>query len=132
MRLLPLGYFLATASVAAALFAHSHAHAVGTRTFDLDTLEEFSGGDLKGVSVSSDGVVRAGWTLGNVALPDATAVFCALAMDDDSVLVGTSPGGKVIRVSGDQAKLYSETGELAVTALAHGPQGVVYAAAMPG
>ncbi len=121
------------ASVATfALLPSSPAHAVGTRTFDLDTIDEFSGGDLKGVSVSSDGVVRAGWTLGNVALPDATAVFCALAMDDDSVLVGTSPGGKVLRVSGDQAKLYAETGELAVTALAQGPKGIVYAAAMPG
>lgn len=120
------------AATATAAFFHSHAHAVGTRTFDLDTLEEFSGGDLKGVSVSSDGIVRAGWTLGSVALPEATAVFCSLSMDDDSVLIGTSPGGKVLRVAGDQAKVYAETGELAVTALAQGPKGIVYAAAMPG
>ena len=116
----------------AALFAPTRAGAVGTRTFDLDTLEKLSGGDLTGVSISSDGIVRAGWTLGNVALGDATAAFASLAMDDDSVLVGTSPGGKVYRVAGDQATVFAETKELAVTSLARGAGGAIYAATIPG
>src|SRR5690242_3603970 len=91
------------------------AHAVGTRTFDLDTLEKLSGGDLKGVAVSSDGLVRAGLTLGNSPLPDATAVFSALTLGDGTVLVGTSPGGKVLKVAGDQVTTFAETGALAVT-----------------
>ena len=105
--------------------------AVGTRTFELDTLEKLSGGDLKGVAVGSDGAVRAGWTLGNVALPDASACFSALPLADGSVLVGTSPSGKVLRVAGDQATLYADTKALAVTSMVQSAAGVVYAATIP-
>ena len=107
------------------------ARAVGTRTFDLDTLDEFSGGDLKGVAVSSDGGVRAGWTLGTAPLTDATASFSVLALSDGSALVGTSPGGKVFKVVGDRATLFADTKELAVTSMLEGANGVVYAATMP-
>jgi len=109
----------------------SPAGAVGTRVFELDTLEKLSGGDLKGVAVSSDGHVRPGFTLGNVPLPDATAVYAALPMPDGSVLIGTSWNGKVIRVSGDQASVYAETKETAVTSLALGANGTVYAGTIP-
>jgi hypothetical protein len=108
------------------------ARAVGTRTFELDTLEKLSGGDLKGVSVESDGVVRAGWTLGNVALPagTGTTATCALALADGSVLVGTGPsaGGKIVRIANDQASTFADTGENAVNALAVDRRGVIYAA----
>ncbi|MEO6418150.1 MAG: hypothetical protein ABIP39_01995 [Polyangiaceae bacterium] len=107
------------------------ASAVGTRTFDLDTLDEFSGGDLKGVAVSSDGAVRAGWTTGTVALTDATASFSAIALADGSSLVGTSPGGKVFKIAGDRATLFADTGSLAVTSMVEGANGVVYAATIP-
>ena len=113
------------------LFAARDARAVGTRTFDLDTLEEFSGGDLHGVAVSSDGAVRTGWTLGDVPLVDATASFSALAMSDGSVLVGTSPEGKVFKIVGDKATVFAETHALAVTSMVEGAGGVVFAATMP-
>jgi hypothetical protein len=103
------------------------AGAVGTRTFELDTLDGLSGGDLKGVAVSSDGIVRAGWNLGGVPLEDASATWSALALSDGSTLVGTSPEGKVYRVAGDDASLYSDTGTLAVTSLAEGNAGAVFA-----
>ncbi|MEI7893528.1 MAG: hypothetical protein WCI05_10565 [Myxococcales bacterium] len=106
------------------------AAAVGTRTFTLDTLERLSGGELKGVSVGADGVVRAGWTLGNVPLPDASAVFSALALADGSVLVGTSPNGKVFKVAGDVASVFSETKEIAVTSLVVDAKGNVFAATL--
>lgn len=115
----------------ACVLASGHARAVGTRTFELDTLDELSGGDLKGVAVGSDGVVRAGWTLGSVSLPDATACFSALPLADGSVLVGTSPSGKVLKVAGDQASLFADTKELAVTSMVQSAQGVVYAATIP-
>ncbi|MEO8874056.1 MAG: hypothetical protein ABI461_00595, partial [Polyangiaceae bacterium] len=107
------------------------AGAVGTRIFDLDTLEEFSGGDLHGVAVSSDGAVRTGWTLGDVPLTDASASFSALALADGSVLVGTSPNGKVFRIVGDKADLFADTHALAVTSMVEGAGGVIYAATMP-
>jgi outer membrane protein assembly factor BamB len=108
------------------------AQAVGTRTFELDSLEKLSGGELQGVSVGSDGVVRAGWTLSNLAFPpDAgTTVTCALAMPDGAVLLGTGPasGGKVVRVANDRATVIADTKESAVSALAVDRAGVVYAA----
>ena len=107
------------------------AAAVGTRVFDLDTLEKLSGGDLKGVAVSSDGRVRAGLSLGSTPLPDATAVYTALTLADGSVLVGTSFNGKVLRVAGGQATVWAETHETAVTSLVLGANGVVYAATIP-
>jgi hypothetical protein len=119
----------------AALFgavAAPDARAVGTRTFELDSLEQLSGGDLAGVSVGSDGVVRAGWTLGNVPLPDdaGTTTTCAVALADGSVLVGTGPaaGGKVVRVANDHAAVFADTKENAVSALAIDKKGTAYAA----
>jgi hypothetical protein len=107
------------------------ARAVGTRTFELDSLDKLSGGDLKGVTVGSDGVVRAGWTLGDVPLPEGsgTTATCAVELADGSVLVGTGPaaGGKVVRIAGDQTTVWADTTENAVNALAVDKAGVVYA-----
>src|SRR5690606_7831162 len=107
---LRIGLVLGAAAVPA-LVAHD-AGAVGTRTFVLDSLEKMSGGDLQGVSVSSDGTVRAGFTLGNAPIPDATTVFSALALSDGSTLIGTSPNGKVYRSTGDSVTLFADTGAL--------------------
>jgi hypothetical protein len=115
----------------ASIATTSDADAVGTRTFVLDTLEKMSGGDLKGVAVSSDGAVRAGFTLGNAPIPDATASFSATTLADGSILVGTSPNGKVYKVAGDAVSLFAETNALAVTSIVQTKNGTIYAATMP-
>src|SRR5580658_5583713 len=108
------------------------ASAVGTRVFELDSLEKLSGGELQGVSVGSDGVVRAGWTLSNLALPpDAgNTVACSIALPDGSVVIGTGPasGGKVVRVANDRATVLADTKESAVSALAVDGAGAIFAA----
>ncbi len=128
--------FLPAAVVAASLAFPASARAVGTRTFELDSLDKLSGGDVKGVSVGSDGVVRAGWTLGNLPLPgDAgTTVACAVALADGTVLIGTGPasGGKVVRVAGDQATVLADTRETAVNAIAVDRAGTIFAATTSG
>jgi hypothetical protein len=112
--------------------ASREAQAVGTRTFELRSLEELSGGDLAGVSVGSDGVVRAGWTLGTISLPDGagTTATCTAVLADGSVLVGTGPadGGKVVRIANERATVYADVKESAVSALAVDKKGVAYAA----
>ena len=123
-------HLLASTLVPALAFSSTLALAVGTRTFELDSLEKLSGGDLKGVAVGSDGVVRAGLTLGDVSLPDATASWAAIQLPDQSVLIGTT-GGKIFRVAGGIATVYAETSAQAVTALAIGPGGAVYAGTIP-
>src|SRR5208283_1481574 len=100
--------------------------AVGTRTFELDSLEKLSGGDLKGVAVGSDGVVRAGWTVGDIPLPDASASWAAVELPDKTMLVGVT-GGSVLRIANGGATVYADTGTQAVTSLAVGPGGAVYA-----
>jgi hypothetical protein len=129
---MPLGVRLVALAALVGALAASDAHAVGTRTFELDSIDDLSGGDLAGVSVGSDGVVRAGWTLGNVPLPDdaGTTATCALGLADGSVLIGTGPaeGGKVVRIANDRASVFADTKESAVTALAVDKTGVVYAA----
>lgn len=122
---------MASALALAALIATNDARAVGTRTFVLDTLDKLSGGDLKGVAVSSDGAVRAGFTLGNAAMPDASASFSALALADGSALIGTSPSGKVYKLAGDAVTVFAETGALAVTSMVQAKNGTIYAATMP-
>ncbi|HZU85454.1 MAG TPA: hypothetical protein VE987_21130 [Polyangiaceae bacterium] len=127
-----LRLFLTAAATLAAIVVHREARAVGTRTFELRSIEDLSGGDLAGVSVGSDGVVRAGWTLGSVALPAeaGTTAACAVALGDGSVLVGTGPagGGKIVRVAADGARVFADTHESAVSALAADKHGRVYAA----
>jgi hypothetical protein len=128
----PPALWLIGATLAAIAVAPSDARAVGTRTFDLDSMEKLSGGDLKGVSVGADGVVRAGWTLGNVPLPPGTGTTatCAIALPDGSIVVGTGPsaGGKVVRIENDRATLLADTKEHAVSALAVDRAGAIYAA----
>lgn len=113
------------------VLATSDAGAVGTRTFVLDSLDKMSGGDLKGVSVGADGTVRAGFTLGSAAVPDATTIFTATTLADGSTLIGTSPNGKVYKAVGDTISLFAETGALAVTSIVQAKNGAVYAATMP-
>jgi hypothetical protein len=125
--------FAVGATVAATiLLATADASAVGTRVFELDSLDKLSGGDVQGVSIGSDGVVRAGWTLGHLALPSdaGTTATCALTLADGAVLVGTGPtsGGKIVRVAHDRATVFADTKENAVNALALGPDGAIYAA----
>ncbi len=115
----------------APVFIAEDAGAVGTRTFVLDSLEKMSGGDLKGVSVSSDGTVRAGFTLGSAPVPDATTVFSAVTLTDGSTLIGTSPNGKVYKAVGDAITLFADTGTLAVTSIVQAKNGAVYASTMP-
>lgn len=127
---LPRIAFCAALALAPPFFARDAA-AVGTRTFVLDSQDKMSGGDLKGVSVSSDGTVRAGFTLGNAPVPDATTIFAATTLSDGSTLIGTSPNGKVYKAVGDAVTLFADTGTLAVTSIVQAKNGSVYASTMP-
>src|SRR5437762_1959403 len=82
------GTFIGTALVV----SDTHdAGAVGTRTFDLDTVEKLSGGEQKGTAITSRGEVEAGWTTTHTALTKGTSTWSALGRPDGSVLVGVGP-----------------------------------------
>src|SRR5689334_18178540 len=110
MKLRPLLALPALFLLAAAPFAY----AIGTRNFELNSLDELSGGDLKGTTVDSLGRVRAGFELGALPLGDATSIWSALVQADGSVLIGTGNTGKILRVNNAQVTPFAETGQMAV------------------
>src|SRR5215813_8491429 len=105
--------------------------AVGTRTFELNTLDDLSGGDLKGTTVDSLGRVRAGFDLGSLPIGEATSIWSALVEPGGSVLLGTGNTGKIFRASGAQVAPYADTGQLAVTSLVAAFGKGVFAATIP-
>lgn len=115
----------------AAVCVSPRAEAVGTRAFDLDSLDEFLGGDLRGVAIDTQGRVRAGWNLGTHSLPEVSAVWSSVVLADGSALLGTSSGGKILKVSGGQVSVFANTEQIAVTSLALGAGGAIYAATLP-
>lgn len=122
-----LGLLLGAAVGLAAL----PAGAVGTRTFTLDTLDDFKGGDLTGVSVDSNGYVRAGLNLGSVPIADANSVWSAAVLPDGAVLLGTGNEGKIYRAAGGQVTLAALTGQMAVSAMVVAWNGDVIAGTFP-
>src|SRR6185295_7292320 len=107
MKLRPLS---ATLALATLLALAPSALAVGTRTFELNTLDELSGGDLKGTTVDSLGRVRAGFDLGALPLGEATSIWSALVEPGGGVLLGTGNTGKIFRASGAQVTPFADTG----------------------
>jgi hypothetical protein len=122
---------LAAISVAAVWISAAPASAVGTRSFQLTTLDDFKGGDLTGVSVDAHGNVRAGLNLGSIPIPEATSVWSSALLGDGSVLLGTGSEGKVFRVGGGKAELAATTDQMAVASLAVGWNGDVFAGTFP-
>ncbi|WP_235880300.1 hypothetical protein [Polyangium aurulentum] len=115
----------------AATLGASSASAVGTRTFQLDSLDELKGGDLTGVSVDASGNVRAGLTLGSAPVADASSVWSSVVLPDGSVLLGTGGEGKIFKVTNGQATLVATTGQMAVSSLVVAWNGDVIAGTFP-
>ena len=106
----------------AALFAFaaltaSPAHAVGTRTFQIDSVEDFKGGDFTGTSVDSNGNLRAGLALGSTPIADAASVWSHVVLSDGAVLLGTGNEGKVYKVSSGQVSVAATTGQMGASAM---------------
>lgn len=101
-----------------ALLAAPPAGAVGTRTFQLDSLDDFKGGDFAGASVDSNGNLRAGLALGATPLKDAQSVWSSVVLPDGAVLLGTGNEGKVYKVSNGQVSVAATTGQMAASAMA--------------
>lgn len=116
---------------ALALAPSDSAFAVGTRTFDISSIDDLSAGDLTGVSVDSRGNVRPGWSLGKTPVTDAQTAWASVLLSDGSVLIGTGNEGKIMRVSGATAEVAATTGQMAVSALAVAWNGDVIAGSFP-
>lgn len=121
-------------SILVATFAASwasDASAVGTRRFVLDSMSSFEGGELEGVSLTSDGTVQAGWVLSDAPIADASSVWSSVVLDDGTVLLGTGTGGRIYRVKNGKVDIAAETGAMAVSALVVAADGDVIAGTFP-
>lgn len=99
------------------MLAAGSAHAVGTRTFELSTIDDLSGGDLTGVAIDANGNIFAGYALGKVPVNDVQTAWSSALLADGSVLVGTGNEGKIVKVTGANATVFASTGEMAVSAM---------------
>ncbi len=116
--------FIASSMVAGSAFA------VGSRTIVLDSIEKIAGDDLKGVSASSDGVLRTGWSLSKLSVDGTSTIFTAVKVADE-FLLGSASDGKLIRVRGDRVLGSLDTKELGVTAIARDKSGRSFVATIP-
>lgn len=122
---------LLTSAFLGAVFTALTAGAVGTRRFQLESAEDFKGGDLKGVAVDSSGKLRPGLNLGSTAVTDASTIWSALEMPDGSVLFGTGNDGKLLSVRGAQTSVLADTNAIALTSLVRGFGNAVFVGTLP-
>lgn len=122
---------LGAAAIAATALVPGSAGAVGTRTFDMSTLDDLSSGDLTGVAVDGRGIVRAGLQLGKTAVDGPQSAWQSVLLPDGSVLIGTGTEGKIMRVSNGQVSVAATTGQMAVSAMTIAWNGDVIAGSFP-
>lgn len=105
--------------------------AVSTRTWLCSSYADFEKGELKGVSLRSDGRITLGPKTTEL-FDSSLAYLWALARDSKGVLyAGGGPGARVYRYSGGKSEKIAEFDAVEVHALAIDKQDRVYAATFP-
>ncbi len=91
----------------------------------------FLEGELDGVSVDSEGRLRLGPAPRPLFDPEAPNAWCVARDASGALYVGTGNEGRVVRIDGAKGSVLFDAEELAVHAIAVGPDGRVYAATSP-
>jgi hypothetical protein len=97
-------------------------------------MEEFEKGTPAGVSIESDGHLRQGPGLTELATTPSTFVWSLAVDKKGTVFAGTGSPATVIRLSakpGEKPFTLFESRDLSIQALAIGPDGALYAATVP-
>jgi len=120
----------------AAAVAATPAPAQGTHLWTQSQMEEFEKGTPDGVSIESDGHLRQGAGLTELLTTPSTFVWSLAQKDDKNgrIFAGTGTPASVLRLSdkpGGEPFTLFETKDLTIQALAIGPDGALYAAALP-
>jgi hypothetical protein len=112
--------------------ASQPALAQGTHLWTQSRLEEFEKGMPQGVALSSDGRLRVGPSLTELATTPSTFVWSVAVDKSGTAYAGTASPATVLRV-GPDGKPYPlfSAGDLAVQVVRVGPDGFVYAATLP-
>jgi hypothetical protein len=106
--------------------------AQGTHLWTQSRMDEFEKGSQQGVSVTSDGHLRAGPGLTDVLTTPSTFVWAVAAGKNGDSFVGTASPATVLRV-GKDGKPFTlfETKDVSVQSLRVGPEGALYVATLP-
>jgi len=128
-----LTFSIAVTTIASlsALWAVSHADAVATRVFRIDSGDDFAAGELIATTASSYGDVRRGVGVRRVELPEAQLASSFVQAPNGDVYVGTGQSGQIFLVRGDAVTLFAETDQLLVSSLALGSGGELFAGTLP-
>lgn len=114
-----------------ALSLPTTAFASPTRSFMLDSASTLNEGKLEGTTVESDGSITAGAQTRRTELPGVQSAKSLLVMPDGSAYVGTGNDGKIYLYRAGAAKLFAETKQVMVSALATDGRGTLYAGTLP-
>ncbi len=99
-------------------------------------MDELEKGTPQGVSIGSDGKLRAGWTASEVITTPSSFVWSVVSDKTGTIYVATGSPATVLRVNPDKSakprftKLF-ESKALAVQSMILGPDGNLYAATIP-
>ena len=131
-RLISPSHSLAALACIAVLGASLPALAQGTHLWTQSRLEEFEKGTPKGVAISSDGHLREGPGLTELATTPSTYVWSIAADKAGVAYAGTASPATVLRIGAD-GKPFTlfETKDLAVQVVRLSPDGSLYAATLP-
>jgi len=95
-------------------------------------MDEFEKGMPQGVSITSDGRLRTGPGLSEIATTPSTYVWSVAAGKNGDTYVGTSAPATVLRIGRDgKAFTLFETKDVSVQVVRLGPDGALYAATLP-
>lgn len=104
--------------------------AVSTRSFVVDSSDDFKAGELQGAAVHSDGRLTRGVRTEPVLLPGVPVAYSSARGGKGAIFVGTGNEGKVFRVRGDKADTYAKTDSALVASLVE-KGGTLYAGTLP-
>jgi hypothetical protein len=103
----------------------------GTQYWELTTRDAVAEGEsFEGLVLTAEGELRAGVAAEATVVEGERQVWSLLRAKDGAVLAGTA-SGKILRLDGGKVANAFATGELLVTALVEGPDGLAYAATLP-
>ena len=114
------------------LLAGTNAFAVITATWVVDSYESFEAGEAERALVTSLGEVRPGWGSSELEL-SFTGAWSAVEDKDGTVYIGSDDNGAIYAVRGQKVeKLAAIKKAVAITSLALGQGGQLFAGTMPG
>jgi sugar lactone lactonase YvrE len=117
----------------AALLWAGDLSAAAVKIWVVDTAQDFSLGEARGVSVAAEGALVLSGEWKRLEGLGEAALFGAAREKDGSLVLATGDAGRILRVTpAGKVETLATLEEKEVTAIAVGPDGAVYAAGTPG